>query len=300
MRLSGYHFVVLLCSMLCVDYRACGVTYQSAPPVVNHNGSEIQNVQNYSSNPFWNPNGPYNQRIAPQAVYVTGPELNSGDCARAVSAQVASYCQLNNKCAGKRISDIRPAIMLSLSRLPGHNYATACAGYIDSAFDDYMKDAAISLPQNGAVAFPAVAGGAAVTGAGNNGVNVELKNPYAQKTPGWRVEQNARENELNALQAQNGVGTEHLSAAAFPSTVSDLSFSDRVNIAAAGYQSNPAFSGSAYKKIKPTLEESVTPAECRDAGRVVAKLIRDLQTVQKCIANNTPYNECILKLEGVY
>ena len=33
---------------------------------------QIQNVQNYSSNPFWDPSSPYNQRVCVVGVFVFG------------------------------------------------------------------------------------------------------------------------------------------------------------------------------------------------------------------------------------
>ena len=55
----------------------------------------IQNVQNYSSNPFWTKDSLYNQKF-PQPVYVGGPELTSADCQSTVGVLVASYCSAND------------------------------------------------------------------------------------------------------------------------------------------------------------------------------------------------------------
>ena len=96
---------------------------------------QIQNVQTYSTNPFYQ-NGVYNPKM-PQAIYATGADLTTGDCQRTVDNLVASECATRNNCRGLRIADIRPAIMVKLSQLPGHNFATSCAGYIDSAFNSY-------------------------------------------------------------------------------------------------------------------------------------------------------------------
>ena len=96
----------------------CGVAnaYQPTSTPFSQYG-QIQNVQSYSSNPFWTPGSPYNQRM-PQAVYVDGPEINAGDCQRVVSSLVANVCTTINNCSGAQLSDIRPTLMLQLSRHP--------------------------------------------------------------------------------------------------------------------------------------------------------------------------------------
>ncbi len=111
---------------------------QKAPTLFSTYG-EIQPVQKYSSNPYWSKDSPYNQRIMPTPIYATGTDLNTGDCNRVVGNLVASYCASNNNCANKRIADARPTIMVQLSQLPGHNFATSCAGYIDNIFENYKK-----------------------------------------------------------------------------------------------------------------------------------------------------------------
>ena len=49
---------------------------------------QIQNVQNYSTNPFWSPGSPYNQRV-PQPVYVQGTDLKSGECVQILGPLVS-------------------------------------------------------------------------------------------------------------------------------------------------------------------------------------------------------------------
>lgn len=158
---------------------------------------QIQNVQNYSSNPFWNPNGPYNQTL-PRPVYVTGPDLGSGDCERTVFALVASVCAANNDCRGLQLSDIRPTVMVQLSRLPGHNWATQCMGYIDSAFSEYETTAQNRVPTT-PVSFPT-----GVTVANPNATTSEfkIKNPFVPQVPEWAQEMQKRKQELKDLQSQ--------------------------------------------------------------------------------------------------
>jgi len=113
---------------------------------------QIQNVQNYSTNPFWTPNSPYNQRL-PQPVYVQGADLNTEDCIRVVQSLVSLQCMVRNNCEGMTLSDIRPVIMVELSKLPGNNYVSACAGYLDGIFEAYMNQTEYTIP-NRPVAFP--------------------------------------------------------------------------------------------------------------------------------------------------
>ena len=75
----------------------------------------------------------------PTPVYATGTDIETADCQQVVAQLIASVCSMANNCATHTLSDIRPTLMLQLSRMPGGNYATACAGYIDTAFDTYKN-----------------------------------------------------------------------------------------------------------------------------------------------------------------
>lgn len=208
----------------------------------------IQNVQNYSSNPFWNPDGPYNQRM-PTAVYATGPDVETSDCQNIVSYLVAAECNARNKCISTQLSDIRPSIMLQLSQMPGGSYATACGGYVDSAFEQYVKQNAVAAPSAGA-AFPTTTG----MGTKNNDTTFEIQNPFSPKLQQWQMEILDRKQELKDLQAANGVSEPHVvRTTEFPTTYADLSFSERMENAAAGYE--PFKGASAYKEIKIESEE---------------------------------------------
>lgn len=145
-----------------------------------------------------------------------------------------------------QVADVRPAIMLELSRMPGHNYASSCAGYIDTAFDTYVKQYANVVQPS---AFPAA------TGAANIQQQNEFKinNPYAPKVPDWANDVKERAIELQQLQSQNGTGTEHIAKAAFPTTINDVSFADRMENLAAGYA--PYKDAKAYNGIKVESEE---------------------------------------------
>ncbi|MBO4626116.1 MAG: hypothetical protein J5679_02450 [Alphaproteobacteria bacterium] len=211
----------------------------------------IQNVQDYSTNPFWTKNSPYNQKF-PQPVYVTGPELTTADCQSTVGALVSSYCAANKDCVGMQLSDVRPVIMLQLSRMPGHNYASSCSGYIDTEFDAYVERYSVAVP-NGAVAFP----GATVANPNYDAPEFKIENPYEKKDwtwngEEWQKEKKERSKELEDLQSQNGAGNEHLVRAEFPTTFSDLSFAERMDVKTAGYE--PFKDASAFQQIKLAQE----------------------------------------------
>ena len=214
----------------------------------------IQNVQNYSSNPFWNPNGPYNQRM-PQPVYVQGADLNTADCQRTVGTLVAAYCVDNNNCIGMQLSDIRPAMMLQLARLPGHNYATSCAGFIDSEFTSYVSKYSNAGPSNSYVAFPT----GTVANPDAYQKDFEIENPYKFRPRTWNNENWEQEKfdryfELQELQSQNGANDITLARADFPTTFDDLSYIDRAEVKAAGYE--PFKDASPYQKpLKIEREE---------------------------------------------
>ena len=222
------------------------IAYQPSSAPFSQYG-QIQNVQTYSSNPFWNPSGPYNQRM-PQAVYVDGPEMNAGDCQRTVSAMVANICANMNNCVGAQLSDVRPTLMLQLSQLPGHNYATSCAGYIDSEFENYVKKYGHAGVATGTVAFPDA------TTPSNTNSQIEINNPFEKPLPQWQQDVIERTQELEELQARNGGNMGSLKKNDFPKTVADLEFEERLNIKTEGYE--PFKEAKVYNSIKlESMEE---------------------------------------------
>ena len=161
------------------------------------NYGQIQNVQNYSTNPFWTPNSPYNQRL-PQPVYVQGPDLNTEDCNRVVQSLVYVQCAARDNCRNTSLSDIRPVVMVELSNLPGNNYVSACAGYIDGIYESYVAQFKDKLPTH-AVTFPQ----ATTPNPDLNNNAPQIQNPYQQQIPKWQQEINERTQELLELQEQN-------------------------------------------------------------------------------------------------
>lgn len=256
---------------------------------------QIQNVQNYSSNPFWNPNSPYNQRM-PVPVYIQGTDVDTSDCQRVVSALVASYCSTRNNCRDESLSDARPTLTVQLANIPGHNFVTPCSGYIDTEFENYKKQNANYAPDGQAVAFPDA------TTPNPNATQQEVKFEQAKPAPApWAQEMMERKQELQDLQAQNSNGTIELAKADFPKTFSDVSFSDRMQILKEGYE--PYAGKSAYKPINIESEESYNQRKNAYCINEIAKLNtikEDLNTVQNCKENKTPINDCIAKLKGKY
>ena len=223
---------ITLKSLLIVVF--CGFWAFTAPAATSlfSDYGQIQNVQNYSSNPFWTPNSPYNQRM-PQPVYVQGADLNTEDCLNIVQHYVATECGVRDNCKNTTLADIRPTIMVALSNLPKHNYVSACAGYIDGVFESYVQQFKDKLP-NRPVEFPDATNPNPNFNNDSNGAP-QIQNPYKRQTPQWQQEINERSRELEELQRQIGSGNEHVSKTDFPATFADLSFSERMNLKANDY-----------------------------------------------------------------
>lgn len=223
----------------------------------------IQNVQNYSSNPFWSPNAPYNQRM-PVPVYAQGAELTAAECQQVVSQVIAVQCGLRNNCGGMQMSDIRPAIMVQLSQMTEHNYVSACSGFVDTAFNEYKTQHAVAT---GHANFPT----ALVPGSNTNqgAPTVNIQNPYAVQTPQWLGDIVERSGELAKMQAQNAEPVE-LQPTAMPTTYADVSFSERMANEKAGYedwQCDPKTGrGCAYQTIKVETDKQRFSREAEEAG----------------------------------
>ena len=226
--------IVVLCGA-CV----CGAhAAQNAPTVMSKYG-EIQSVNKYSSNPFWTPNSPYNQRF-PTPIYATGADLNTGDCNRIVGNMVTEYCANRNNCSNLKISDVRPVVMVQLSQLPGHNFATSCGGYIDSIFENYKKT------------YGNVSTNNIVKPSQKTTASIQIANPFKQTKTDYEIAVDERTAELESLQRQTTPIAE-LSATEFPKTIDDLSFTDRLANTTAGYE--PYKDLNAYKTPKFETED---------------------------------------------
>lgn len=243
------YLTAAFCCMMTLGAGAATQYTNSAPKPLSPQGL-IQNVQNYSSNPFWSPDSPYNQRM-PQPVYVQGLDVSTGDCQRVVSALVASYCATNNNCLDIQLDDARPTLTVQLANISGHNYVTPCAGFIDSEFKTYRDNHITAAPQeNRVVAFPTASQPVTT----NDAPQIQMQNPYTITAPDWLIEMKEREQELKKFQSQNSNGSDKVSKADFPTTIADVSFIDRMENATAGYK--PFKDASAYQQLKLESEET--------------------------------------------
>ena len=91
--MKGKSFKSLLFALVCGLY---AFTATATVSLFSDYG-QIQNVQNYSSNPFWSPNAPYNQRL-PQPVFATGADLTADDCIKVVQSMVSVQCMARDNC----------------------------------------------------------------------------------------------------------------------------------------------------------------------------------------------------------
>ena len=191
----------------------------------------IQNVQDYSLNPAFNPNSPYNQRL-PRPVYAMGPDITTDECLRIVNSLITVQCINLNNCINATVADVRPAVMFQLSRIDTGNYATACSGYIDGVFEEYVAQYAFTAPNGTAATFPTPTMQKTNTTSQN-----KIKNPYTPNVPEWASEMQERAQELQDLQSQNGTNTYGVTQAKFPATYADLSFEERMKNEQLGYES---------------------------------------------------------------
>ncbi|MDR1207299.1 MAG: hypothetical protein LBK26_02700 [Rickettsiales bacterium] len=236
MKKQPSRLVYALCSALCALHgfvvSAHAAPFPDAAPragtnvQANNQSGLIQNVQSYSSNPFYNPASPYNQRM-PVPIYAQGTELGTADCRGMVSYLIASECAGRNNCHGLRVADIRPAVINGLAAQPGHNYMTQCNGYIDGAFADYQRNTQTLNPS----AFPTPG----TAGAPGSGGQLVLKNPLKMDPPEWLGGMIGRVVEMGNLQKQNSepVG---IYAATMPKTYDDLSFQEKLAVQKEGYE----------------------------------------------------------------
>lgn len=206
---------------------------------------QIQNVQTYSTNPFYQ-KGVYNPKM-PQAIYATGADLNTGDCQRVVENLVASECTSRNNCRGLRVSDVRPNLMVKLSQLPGHNFATSCAGYIDSAFNTYISKYGYNTTTT---AFPTPV-------APQTGTGFKIDNPYKIKP----TAADARAAELEELHKQTQTTPHAVVGGDFPKTMADVSFTDRIAVATEGYE--PYKDKNAFRTFELENEEDFLTRLCK-------------------------------------
>lgn len=258
----NYHGVICMatCALMAGNLHAAPST--SSNPFSQY--GLIQGVQNYSSNPFWSPDAPYNMRM-PVPVYVNGPDINTGECQTVVANLVANTCAALNNCRGTRLSDIRPSVMLALSRMPGNrNYATACMGYIDTAYSKYMNSNAGKLDSS--ARFPTYA-------IPNPTTNTASASTTTSAAPKWQTEMDARAAELESFHSQT-TDPASLGSVPFPTTYADVPFEKRIENEKLGYE--PFKDAKAYHEIK--LEDAAK-AKARYDAAMTAKAKEECDTM---------------------
>jgi len=217
--------------LLCAAFLCTGA-YAAAP--FSQYGL-IQNVQNYSSNPFYNPNSP--TVSSPHVVYDSGPALKPGDCERVVQSVVDFVCSQHDGCRGMTLADARPELMVQLSKMPGYNYASSCSGYIDEIYEKRQKNNFSGNTGYSAATFPDAQKSAA-TGSG---------------LPKWQAEYNERAAELKTLQAQTKTTPDTVEQMDFPKTFDDLSFEQKIAVKQQGYEK--------YKDAQVYVPLNIKPEE---------------------------------------
>ena len=204
----------------------------------------IQNVQNYSGNPFYNAST--GTVTTPRMVYASGPGLKPDECQNVTLALIKNICNAQNNCKNATLADIRPTLMVQLSLLPGGSYATSCAGYIDAAYQEYLKQKKTT-----------------------NSVNVFTSSTTKSNTPQWKTEYDERAAELKALQAQTKTTTDTVTKTDFPTIFEDLSFEQKNNIKRQGYEP--------YKNAKVYVPLNIVPETPDYSGECMA--------IHRCISN---------------
>jgi len=192
-------------------------------------GPQIQNVQDYSSNPFWTPGGPYNQQVIPTPIFVRGPQLGAAECQSAVASAIWTQCQFRNNCAGLRAEDIRHGVIMELSNRRDANYVGACAAFIEPMFEQFRQQTAGMVRQTG---FPAP----------TRPLNMSQPGPatagawsYHNQLPQHELDQEMRQRQMDTLRQQNEPRPQ-MFVAQMPMTFDDLSFVERMEITREGFQ----------------------------------------------------------------
>lgn len=258
----------------------------------------IQNVQNYSSNPFYN--SKTGTITTPKIVSDTGPALKASDCDRAVSSIITSVCSQKNNCKGTTLAEIRPSVMVQLSLLPGYNYASSCVGYIDSAYEKYTNPNAITTNIDATYKNIAnVNAGQYTTG---------IASAPTQKNsniPQWQQEYNERAAELKALQSENNPTQPHVTHTNFPKTFNDLSFAEKNAIKQQDYEKYKDAQVYVPLNIQETTKGSSASGKTDSTAQKIVNCIKgyndkQIQAEQKFISfweeyKNNPDNDKLEK-----
>lgn len=252
----------------------------------------IQGVDGYSTNPFWSSNtSTYSNRM-PVPVYENGPDVQTDECLKIVSNFVSAQCNALNNCADTSLSDIRPAIILQLSRMSGGNYATSCSGYLDEIFRQYKQ--AHQTPGASAT-FPTPSTTAKAATTNTNKSAVPLNNFFDAQKPAWAIEMQERTTELAEFQADNDRFYPELVPMDFPKTYADLSFGERMANNKAGYE--PYQGKSAFKPIQV---EDLDKYEKRQEQANDKKNLSPEELCKDLIEKIKPLEQMITKCEDAH
>ena len=157
-------------------------------------------------------------------VVIDKMNINTEKCKSVVSGIIISECSLRNNCKDMSLMDIKPIVMVRLSKIPGGNFISACNGFIDSEFNNYL------LSQKGGVSFPKA------------------------------VKNNSNLIDFN-YKTQN-YNSKKLTKIDMPKTINDLSFAQRLNNKKKGYEQwRPVYDneGNCVKNCPYTIPNFLKP-----------------------------------------
>ncbi|MBP5794503.1 MAG: hypothetical protein J6W41_00595 [Alphaproteobacteria bacterium] len=251
----------------------------------------IQNAQNYSSNPFYTP-GTYTASY-PKIVYNSGPALKPADCQVTIAALIQNICATRNNCRNTTLPDVRPEIMVALSKLPVYNYASSCAGYIDGEYQKYIN------PNSNTTAAESARRVMPTINANNTATQTSFPTgtPTAQ-TAKKQTEYEKRAAELKSLQNQTKTSSDNITVAEFPTTFEDLSFEQKNEIKRAGYE--PYKNAQTYIPLNIERDEklylSASDALCDEIASVRTCIAK--YGVDEEAAETMMFNEAKRQIDG--
>ena len=283
---ANYRFAPVFTSFA---YLVCSPLVAQAAPFSQY--GMIQNVQNYSSNPFYN--SKTGTITTPKIVSDTGPALKASDCDRAVSSIITSVCSQKNNCKGTTLAEIRPSVMVQLSLLPGYNYASSCVGYIDSAYEKYTNPNAITT--NIDATYKNIAN--VNTGQYTTGI-ASAPTQKNSNIPKWQQEYNERAAELKALQSENNPTQPHVTYTNFPKTFNDLSFAEKNAIKQQDYEKYKDAQVYVPLNIQKT-EKSKSTSSTDDTAQQIANCIKAWEQHKKS-PDEEKLKKSIKKLSNAY
>ena len=254
--------------VFCMIATTCVATQTHAASTPFSQYGLIQNAQNYSSNPFYTP-GTYGTSY-PKIVYNSGPALKPADCQVTIAALIQNICATRNNCRNTTLPDVRPEIMVALSKLPVYNYASSCAGYIDGEYQKYINpNSNTTVAESARRVIPTI-----------NAIPNATETTFPTGTPTTQTakkqtEYEKRAAELKSLQNQTKTSSDNITSAEFPTTFEDLSFEQKNEIKRAGYE--PYKNAQTYIPLNIERDEKLY-LSASDA------LCNEIASVRTCIA----------------